>query len=220
MYSRLIGTVLYSLQMTQGKVYNMYVISYACSVRSRIIISENVYLFKLSDRYLSNIGKKIVRYTLRVFAHFAALMRAYGVKVTQKSHGKLWICLLSILHYLLYHKLCRAVWIGGGKREVLCYRNSLWHSVNRSRRREHDIINIVFLHYLHKMKSSGYIIVIVAQRDSCGFTNSLKSGKMNNSIDFVFLKYFFRTLIIEKVYLIERKILSGYLLYRVKAFLT
>src|SRR5699024_10292537 len=104
--------------------------------------------------------------------------------------------------------------------EVLCYRNSLWHSVNRSRRREHDIINIILLHDLHKMKSSGYIIVIVAQRDSCRLAHSLKSREVDDRIDLVFLKYFFRTLIIEKVNLIERKILSGYLLYRVKAFLT
>ena len=57
--------------------------------------------------------------------------------------------------------------------------------------------------------------MIVKKRLFARLSNSLESRKMNTAIYLIFLEYLLKCIVIEKVYLIEFKILASYLLYSV-----
>jgi hypothetical protein len=105
----------------------------------------------------------------------------------------------KVLKYLLDKELGGAVGVGGGKGEILLYRNACGLAVNGSARRENELEAIVIAHFVNKVKSARDVVVIIFDRHSDRFTDSLKTRKMDNGIDIVFVKYLLYALTVEKV---------------------
>ena len=71
--------------MAECKVNNVNIVTNTCSVRSIIIVAEYIKVVKLTDSNLSDIRHKVVRNTVRVFAHCAALVSTDRVEITEKA---------------------------------------------------------------------------------------------------------------------------------------
>ena len=82
MNSGAICFLFYCLNVSYRKVNYMNIISYTRSVRCVVVISVYMNLFKSAYRNLCNLGKKIVGYSLRIFAHISALIRTDRIKVS------------------------------------------------------------------------------------------------------------------------------------------
>ena len=76
--------VLYCAEVTPCKVYNVDIVTDACTVNRFIVIAENVKVWELSYRYLCDIRHKVVGDTVRIFTEKSAFVCAYRVEVTEE----------------------------------------------------------------------------------------------------------------------------------------
>ena len=63
-------------------------------------------------------GHEVVGYAVGIFAYSAALVRPYGVEVSQQRNIPTAVRLVKVAQHILYHELGSAVRIGNGKLEI------------------------------------------------------------------------------------------------------
>ena len=66
----------------------------------------------------------------------------------------------------------------------------------------------MLLHYIAEIESSRNIVVIIKQGFCAGFTNCLKTRKMNTAVNIVFGKDLIKRIVVKKVYLVKFKVLT------------
>ena len=82
--ARMFKDIFYCAEVTSCKVYNVDIISYACSVNSIVVIAENAEALELADCYLCYVRHKVIGYAVGVLAEKSAFVCADRVEVTEK----------------------------------------------------------------------------------------------------------------------------------------
>ena len=134
--------------MTFSQINHVNVISYTCSVGSRIIITEYMKLFKLTAGNLHNVGHKIIGNAVRLFADKPAFVSADWIKIAQKRYLPFVVGNVKVAQYLLDHELCPAVGICCGKGIILAEGCFVAETVNGGRGAENKGFASVFSHDL------------------------------------------------------------------------
>ena len=206
--------------MAIGKIHNMNVISYSCTIMSWIVITKYSKLCSLSDCYLCNIWHKVVWNTVRILTYSARYMSTHRIKITKYNSIPLLISFLHVHQHLLKHAFSPAIRISANAfRTVFSNWNFYRITINCSTTTEDDILATVRSHYLNEYKSSGNVVIIVLKWLLYTFTNCFKSSKVNTCIKLMLCKYIFKSRLISNVYLIERNLIYSYYLgYSSKRF--
>ena len=76
--------IVYGGHMAPCKIYNMDIVSYARTVRSVVVIAEDVQMVTSADSDLGDEGHQIVRDPARVLSDQPAAVRTYRIEVSQK----------------------------------------------------------------------------------------------------------------------------------------
>ena len=194
------------------KVENVDKIAHAGTVAGIVIVTENVEMRKRSLCNAGNVGHKVVGNTVGVIADKCAVVRAEGIEIAEKNDRETVVRNAKVGKNTLDIELGGAVGVGGGKREILFYRNGFGLAVNGCTRGEHELEAIVVAHFEDKVKGTRDIIVIIFDRLCHRFADSLKARKVNNGIYIVFIKNALYALSVEKVDIIKLGTDTGYLL--------
>ena len=175
--------------MASCQVYYVNIVTYTCSIRGIIVISEDTDTFQFSDGNLCHIRKQVVRDSLRILSDTSTFMCSYRVEIAKKNNIHIWIGLLYIRHYLLQHGLSLSIRVGRVLlRAFLTDRNLQRITIYGSRRTEDNIFASMFSHGVTEKQGSGHIIVIILNRFRHGFSYCFISCKMNDCIRLFSLK--------------------------------
>ena len=186
------------------KVNHMNVISHASSVRSIIVIAKHAQLFQLSYGNLSDIRHQVVWNTIWIFSDSSALMSSDRVKVTKKNYIPFRICFLNIREDLLKHGLCPAIRIGTlSLWAFFCNRDNCRISIYSCRRRENNIFNTMFSHYIYESQCSGNIVLIIFPRLCNRFSYCFQPCKMDTGINILFFKNIIQRFSVKNICLVE-----------------
>ena len=141
-------------------------------------------------------------------------MRTDGVEIAEQDHGERLICLGSILQDLFHHDLCPAVRVGtGATLHFLGVGNRVFFSVNRCAGREDDVVHLVFLHTFQERQRGVDVVAVIEERFLYRFAHCLQTGKMDDSIDVVFLENRFQLFAVLDIDFIQLYRFSGDLLH-------
>ena len=133
--------------MSLCQIDNVDIVAHSCAVVSRVIVTEYAELLKSACGYLCDVRHKVVGNSVWILSDCSALVSADRIEVAEKHNRKVGICVCGVAENLLHHQLCPAVGVGrtaGG--HCLYERNGLGSSVNRSRRAENEVIDLVLTH--------------------------------------------------------------------------
>ena len=82
-------------------------------------------------------------------------------------------------------------------------------SVNRCRRTENHFLTAVFRHYFAERNRTADVVLIIEQGFFTGFSNGFEPCKMNNRVDIMFFKYFFKTFSVPYITFFKCEIFAG-----------
>ena len=120
----------YGCNMSLGEIYHMDIVSYSCTVRSVVIISENMDSITLADGNLCDIRYKIVWDALWILTDKSRRMCSDRIEVSEQDNVEVRLCLIDIDKYILDHALGGSVRIGCfALREILGDRHLIRLSV-------------------------------------------------------------------------------------------
>ena len=175
--------------MASCQVYYVNIVTYTCSIRGIIVISEDTNTFQFSDGNLCHIRKQVVRNSLRILSDETGFVSTNRVKVTKQCNIPFRICTMDIHQYLLQHGLGLSVGIGRVLlRAFLTARNLQRITIYSCRGTEDNILASVFSHGITEKQGAGHIIVIILDRFCHGFSYCFISCKMNDCIRLFSLK--------------------------------
>gem|GEM_PF-4779675 len=162
----------------------MDVVAHAGAVGCGVVVAIDAQGFTLARRHLCDVGGKVVRHVLRVFADQAAFVRAHRVEVAQPRDAPLArLGLVEVCEHALDHELAPAVRVGRRKGEVLAQRLHGRFGVHRGRGRKHQRAHARGLHGLQQRKAACDIVVVVAQRLAHRLAHGLEAGEVDHCAD-------------------------------------
>ena len=207
--------------MSFCQIYYMDIVTNPCPIRGIIVIAKYSKLFQLAYSNLRNIRHQIIGNTVRIFSHGTALMCTDRVEITKQDHIPFRICLLDICQDLLQHGLGPAIGVGAlSLGAFLCDRNHCRITIYRCRGGKDNVLHTMLSHHIYQCKSTGNIIFIILPRLLYGFSNCLKSRKMNTAVYLLFIKNLIHSLSVKDICFIKRNLLSCDGFHSLKALLT
>ena len=186
--------------MTLSEVENVDVVANSSTIMRSVIIAEDQKFFPLASRNLCKEREKIERDAERIFAHDTRGVTACGIEVAKKSSiPLLYVRFIAFLGSLCAfcadvvsnHQLagelgvavgvCRPEGTLFGNGDHVLETGSV--AINSSRGGVDDVANIVVLGSSQKGECALNVDAIVVEWDLSGFTNSLQSSKVDNTVN-------------------------------------
>ena len=154
------------------QINHMNIVSYPCSVRCGIVISEDTQTFQFAHSHLSNVRYQVVGNSLGIFTDKAAFMGPDRIKIPEQNYIPFRIAYMQVRENLFQHSFGLPVWIGDLTLGALfCYGNKCRIAVYSSGGAEDNILTAVVSHYIAQQQGSSNIIVIIFQRLGHGFSH-------------------------------------------------
>ena len=209
----LLRETLDGLHMTTCEIHDMDVITHARAIRCIIIVTEDIDLRQLTDRYLCHVWKQVVRDALWILTDETGLVRTDRVEVTKQDDIPLRICRMNIGQNLLLHPLGPAIRISAGSlRAVLRDRNLRRIAVHRRRAGENDVLAAMRTHLVGQIQRRSDVRAVILNRLVHGLTDGLQTSEVNNRVDLVLIEDTLHRCTIHHIIRIELHLLPGDLL--------
>ena len=191
MYAGFIGQFFHRRDVAVCQVHHVNVVAHAGAIFGWVVVAEYRQRFTTANRDLRDIRHQVVRNTLRIFPHIARRMRADRIEVAQQRNAPVRLRFLQVGQDLLNHQLAftvRALRRTG--REAFDVRDFGLVAVDGRGGAENKVFHARGAHGGNEFQCAGYVVVVVLERLSDGFSDGFQAGEMDHRFNGVIVENF------------------------------